>query len=167
MSKEKQMINTNRAVVVNFTGYVSELQMTNTASAYIYVPFLVKEIHVRGIDLDFMADFQPLYFTSSLVNDGPLGSGYAGILCDISSGTKKMKYIFDTPIDINGSYNFTYHIYNPEQVAFNYPSGFAPGGASAGPNLYALGYPNIAPNAIPGAPSGSVLFMLEFIAYKN
>ena len=42
-NKEKQMINTNRAVVVNFTGYVSELQMTNTASAYIYFPFLVKK----------------------------------------------------------------------------------------------------------------------------
>ena len=167
MSKEKQMINTNRAVVVNFTGYVSELQMTNTASAYIYVPFLVKEIHVRGIDLDFMADFQPLYFTSSLVNDGPLGSGYAGILCDISSGTKKMKYIFDTPREINGSYDFTYHIYNPEKVAFHFPAGFAPGGASDGPNVYSPVYPNLAPNAVAGAPYGSVLFMLEFIAYKN
>ncbi len=59
----KEMINTNKAVVVSFDAYVSQLQITNTASADIYVPFLVKEIHVRGIDLDFMADFQPLYFT--------------------------------------------------------------------------------------------------------
>ena len=82
-TKEKEMINTNRAVVVNFPAYASEYQLTNTTSANIYVPFLVKEIHVMGIDLDFMSDFQPLYFTSSFVNEGPLGSGYAGILCEI------------------------------------------------------------------------------------
>ncbi len=59
------MININRAVVVNVDAYISKLQITNTASDDIYVPFLVKEIHVRRIDLDFMADFQLLYFTSS------------------------------------------------------------------------------------------------------
>ena len=165
-TKEKEMINTNRAVVVNFPAYASEYQLTNTTSANIYVPFLVKEIHVMGIDLDFMSDFQPLYFTSSLVNEGPLGSGYAGILCDMSTGAKQMKYIFNEPRDINGSYNFTYHIYNPENIAFNFPAGFAPGGESLGPNVYALAYPSIAPNAIAGAPAGNVLFMLEFIGYK-
>ncbi len=56
----KEMIKTNKAVVVSFDAYVSQLQITNTASADIYVPFLVKEIHVRGIDLDFMAEFQLL-----------------------------------------------------------------------------------------------------------
>ena len=76
-TNEKEMINTNKAVVVSFDPFASSLQITNTASADIYVPFLVKEIHVRGIDLDFMTDFQPLYFTSSLFNNGPLGSGYA------------------------------------------------------------------------------------------
>ena len=167
MSNTKEMINTNRAVVVSFDPYASSLQISNTASASIYVPFLVKEIHVRGIDLDFMSDFQPLYFTSSLVNDGPLGSGYAGILCDTSVGTRKLKYIFDTPREINGSYNFTYHIFNPEKISFHYPQGFAPGGAPTGPNVYALASPAISPNAEAGAPPGNVLFMLEFIAYKN
>jgi hypothetical protein len=159
----KEMINTNKAVVVYFDPYASELQITNTASADIYVPFLVKEIHVRGIDLDFMSDFQPLYFTSSLVNNGPLGSGYAGILCDTSVGTRKLRYIFDTPREINGSYSFTYHIFNPEKISFHYPAGFASGGV----NAYALASPAIAANAEPGAPPGNVLFMLEFIAYKN
>ena len=163
----KEMINTNKAVVVSFDPYASKLQITNTASADIYVPFLVKEIHVRGIDLDFMTDFQPLYFTSSLVNNGPLGSGYAGILCDTSVGTRKLRYIFDTPREINGTYSFTYHIFNPEKVAFHFPAGFAPGGLSGGDNVYALAGPAIAPNAVPGAPLGNVLFMLEFIAYKN
>ena len=159
----KEMINTNKAVVVSFDAYASQHQITNTASADIYVPFLVKEIHVRGIDLDFMADFQPLYFTSSLVNNGPLGSGYAGILCDTSVGTRKLRYIFDTPREINGTYSFTYHIFNPEKIAFNYPTGFASGGLSA----YALASPAIPTSAEPGAPAGNVLFMLEFIAYKN
>ena len=163
----KEMINTNKAVVVSFDAYASQHQITNTASTDIYVPFLVKEIHVRGIDLDFMADFQPLYFTSSLVNNGPLGSGYAGILCDTSVGTRKLRYIFDTPREINGTYSFTYHIFNPEKVAFHFPAGFAPGGPSGGDNVYALAGPAIAPNAVPGAPLGNVLFMLEFIAYKN
>ena len=86
----KEMINTNKAVVVSFDPFASPLQITNTASADIYVPFLVKEIHVRGIDLDLMTDFQTLYFTSSLVNNGPLGSGCAGILCDTSVGTRKL-----------------------------------------------------------------------------
>ena len=159
----KEMINTNKAVVVSFDPYASKLQITNTASADIYVPFLVKEIHVRGIDLDFMTDFQPLYFTSSLVNNGPLGSGYAGILCDTSVGTRKLRYIFDTPREINGTYSFTYHVFNPEKVSFHFPGGFAPGGLSA----YALASPAIPAYAEPGAPAGNVLFMLEFIAYKN
>ena len=163
----KEMINTNKAVVVSFDPFASQLQISNTASADIYVPFLVKEVHVRGIDLDFMTDFQPLYFTSNLVNNGPLGSGYAGILCDTSVGTRKLRYIFDTPREINGSYNFNYHIFNPEKISFHFPQGFAPGGAPAGPNVYALAGPAIAPNAVPGAPLGNVLFMLEFIAYKN
>ena len=159
----KEMINTNKAVVVSFDAYASQLQITNTSSADIYVLFLVKEIHVRGIDLDFMTDFQPLYFTSSLGNNGPLGSGYAGILCDTSVGTRKLSYIFDTPRAINGTYSFTYHIFNPEKVAFHFPAGFAPGGLSA----YALVSPAIPAYAEPGAPAGNVLFMLEFIAYKN
>ena len=159
----KEMINTNKAVVVSFDPYASQLQISNTASASIYVPFLVKEIHVRGIDLDFMSDFQPLYFTSSLVNDGPLGSGYAGILCDTSVGTRKLRYIFDTPREINGTYSFTYHVFNPEKVSFHFPVGFAPGGLEA----YALVSPAIPAYAEPGAPAGNVLFMLEFIAYKN
>ena len=159
----KEMINTNKAVVVSFDPYASKLQITNTASADIYVPFLVKEIHVRGIDLDFMTDFQPLYFTSSLVNNGPLGSGYAGILCDTSVGTRKLRYIFDTPREINGTYSFTYHVFNPEKVSFHFPGGFAPGGLEA----YAHVSPAIPAFAEPGAPAGNVLFMLEFIAYKN
>ncbi len=33
----KEMINTNKAVVVRFDAYASQLQITNTASAYIYM----------------------------------------------------------------------------------------------------------------------------------
>ena len=88
-----------------------------------------------------------LYFTSDLVNHGPIGSGYAGVLCDNSSSVKQLSYIFDTPRDINGSYNFTYNIL--DDVAMYYASGFSAGEAP-----------------LPGMPSGRVLFMLEFIGYK-
>ncbi len=55
------MINSNQAVVVSLSAYASQRQITNTASADIYVPFLVQEILVRGIDLDSMADCQLVY----------------------------------------------------------------------------------------------------------
>ena len=49
------------------------------------------------------------------------------------------------------------------KISFNYPDGFASGGLSA----YALASPTIPTSVEPGAPAGNVLFMLEFIAYKN
>ena len=70
---QKQMINTNRAVIVNFdgtansyvanplSGAVASPATTRSAVAYtnIYIPFPVKEIHVRGIDLIGMSIVLP------------------------------------------------------------------------------------------------------------
>ena len=143
----KEKFNTNKAVVVVFPAYTSLNLLTNTVSADIYVPFPVKELNIKGIDLDFDADGRMVYFTSSLVNNGPLGSGYAGILCDNSSSVKQLSYIFDVPRDINGSYNFTYNIL--DDSAIYWAQGFSAGGPEQ-----------------PGMPEGRVLFMLEFIGYK-
>ena len=57
----KEMINTNKAVVVSFGAYASQLQITNTAAADIYVPFKVSQINVKGVDLDFDSDFRMMY----------------------------------------------------------------------------------------------------------
>ena len=88
------MINTNRAVLVYFAGNTNEDQVTSSGAADIYVPFKVSQINIKGIDLDFESDFRVMYFTSDLVDSGPLGSGYAGILCDNSTTTKQMTYLF-------------------------------------------------------------------------
>ena len=101
--KDKEMINTNKAVLVNFPAYTDVLQLNNTASAEIYIPFPVKQTNVKGIDLDFDADFRVVYFTSNLVDNGPLGSGFGGILCDYSVSTKHITYMFPTPRDIHGT----------------------------------------------------------------
>ena len=101
-TKDKEMINTNKAVSVFFGAN------KNTGTANIYIPFPVKEIHVRGVDIDWQAEYCAVIFTSSLVNDGPLGGGFAGALYDNSTSTKKMRYIFNQPKDINGTYSFTY-----------------------------------------------------------
>ena len=89
-----------------------------------------------------------MYFTSDLVNSGPLGSGYAGILYDNSSSTKQMTYLFPDPREINGSYTFTYHLL--DTAALYFPNGFV-NGSGIGETA--------------GAPPGRVLFMLEFIGY--
>ena len=47
-----------------------------------------------------------MYFTSSLVNGGPLGSAFAGNLGDTAASSTTVKYVFQNPIEINGSYNF-------------------------------------------------------------
>ena len=103
----KEMINTNKAILVSFPAYNNAAQLTNTSTAdiyiYIYIPFPVKKINVKGIDLDFDADFRVMYFTSNLVDNGPLGSGFGGILCDYSATAKIINYIFPTPRDINGT----------------------------------------------------------------
>jgi len=152
--KEKEIINTNKAVVVNFAAYALGTQTTQSGSATIYIPFPVKQINVKGVDLDFESDFRSMYFTSDLVNHGALGSGYAGILADNSSSTKQMTYYFKDPIEVNGTYTFTYHIL--DNVSYFYPNGFIPGTA-----------PDASANAAAslGAPAGIVLFMLEFIGY--
>ena len=75
----KEMINTNKAILVHFPAYTSQSQLNNTSTAHIYIPFPVKQINVKGIDLDFDADFRVMYFTSNLVDNGPLGSGFGGI----------------------------------------------------------------------------------------
>ena len=143
------MINTNRAVVVNFEGYASAIQLTANGAADIYVPFKVSQINIKGIDLDFESDFRVMYFTSDLVDSGPLGSGYAGILCDNSTTTKQMTYLFKDPRDIHGNYTFTYHILDP--TAFYFANGFI---AGTGPDTSA----NVA--ATNGSPMGRVLFLL-------
>ncbi len=42
----KEMINTNKAVVVYFPAASSQ------GEASIYIPFPVKEIHIKGVDID-------------------------------------------------------------------------------------------------------------------
>ena len=140
-----QIINTNRAVRVKFDGYTCTTQITQSSNASIYVPFPVREILIKGIDLDFNADFRTMYFTSSLVDGNYVGSGFAGTLTDYSASTKQVRYIFNTPRDINGSYSFTYsQLDNVSNATYtDYTTN----------------------NAIPstGAPTGYVLFVLEFI----
>ena len=144
-----QIINTNRAVRVKFDAYTSTTQLTQSSSANIYVPFLVKEIVVKGVDIDFIFDFRSMYFTSSLVDGNVLGSGFAGAMYDTSSTTKEVRYIFNTPRDINGSYRFDYNLIdNVSAPTFTQ--------ISVVNNVSTTTYPN-------GAPEGYVLFVLEFI----
>ena len=44
--KEKEIINTNKAVVVKFAAYESQYQTTQNGSATIYIPFPVKQINI-------------------------------------------------------------------------------------------------------------------------
>ena len=89
----RQIINTNRVVIVNFDSNI------NTGTSNIYVPFPVHEIHIKGVDIDWDADYTTIYFLSNLVDYGPVGAGFAA---------KKLRYIFPQPRDINGSYTFEY-----------------------------------------------------------
>ena len=170
------MIYTNRAVIVYFPTHSNQYQTSVSSSAPIYVPFLVSEVHVRGIHPNFDADFREMYFTSPLVDGYPHGCAFAGILRDMTAPYQSIKYLFPTPRDINGEYSFTYNTIDPN--AFYFPFGyqtnigestqiptmgsFAGLLANDGSNLY----PAIGANAIVGAPPGRVLFILEFIGYK-
>ena len=97
----KEMINTNKAVVVYFPTNKS------IGSASIYIPFPVKEIHVKGVDIDWQADYCACMFSSSLL-DGPIGGAFCGVNYDNSTSLKQLKYIYLTPRDINGTYTFNY-----------------------------------------------------------
>ena len=119
-TKEKHMINTNKAVIVHFAGNANCNQVTTSGTADIYVPFKVSQINVKGVDLDFDSDFRMMYFTSNLVDAGPLGSGYASILSDKSSTTKQLTYLFEDPRDINGSYTFTYHLLDTHAFVYQW-----------------------------------------------
>ena len=176
-SGNKSKINTNRAIVVPFVGHTNRLQTTVSSLASIYVPFLVSEIQIRGIHTNFDADFREMYFTSYLVDGGPLGSAFAGILGDTTASSKTVKYVFQNPREINGSYNFTYHLIDP--MSFYFPTGYLTGVGQA-TSVPTTGFlaglalnndTNIAPTvgaeAVLGAPTGRVLFILEFIAYKE
>ena len=110
-SGNKSKINTDRAIVVPFTSYTNRNQTTSLAS--IYVPFLVSEIQIRGIHTNFDADFREMYFTSSLVDGGPLGSAFAGILGDTTASSKTVKYGFHNPREINGAYDLTFYLIDP------------------------------------------------------
>ena len=143
-----QIINTNRAVRVQFDAHSWNSQKSQSSSADIYVPFLVKEILVKGVDLDFYFDYRTMYFTSSLVDGNVLGSGFAGASYDTSSTTKEVRYIFNTPRDINGSYSFDYNLIdNVSAPTFTQ--------ISVTNNVSTTTYPN-------GAPEGYVLFVIEF-----
>ena len=98
----KEMINTNKAVVVYFSANKSQGMVS------IYIPFPVKEMHVKGVDIDWEADYLPCLFSSSLVNDGPIGGGFCGVNFDNSTSLKTLRYIFTSPLDINGTYTFNY-----------------------------------------------------------
>ena len=137
-----QIINTNRAVRVKFDAYTSTNKWNQSSSADIYVPFQVKEILVKGVDVDFTGDFRTMYFTSSLVDGNILGSGYGGSYYDTSSSTKQLRYIFNTPRDINGSFRFDYFLLD---------------------NINSATYVSAGATVIDGAPVGYVLFVLEFI----
>ena len=123
-----------------------------------------------------------MYFTSSLVDGGPLGSAFAGILGNTTATSKTVKYVFQNPRDINGSYDFNYHLIDP--LSFYFPNGYMPGQglATSVPSLGGIvnmvpgDTSNVYPNADPlilteraffGAPTGRVLFIIEFIAYKE
>ena len=178
-SGNKSKVNTNKAIVVPFNSHANQFQTTVSSSASIYVPFLVSEIQIRGIHTNFDADFREMYFTSSLVDGGPLGSAFAGILGDTTASSKTVKYVFQNPREINGSYNFTYHLIDP--MSFYFPLGFqlnstdatsepTNGGISgmlADPSNVFDAATNAAGSAILGAPTGRVLFIIEFIAYKE
>ena len=140
-----QIINTNRAVRVKFDAYTSTTQTTQSSNADIYVPFPVREILIKGIDLDFGSDFKTMFFTSSLVDGNYVGSGFAGGLTDYSSSTKQVRDIFYTPRDINVSYSFTYSLL--DNVSISAYTDYATG----------VGVPTT------GSPTGYVLFVIEFI----
>ena len=106
----KEMINTNKAVFVNFPAESSQ------GTASIYIPFPVKDIHVKGVDIDWTNDYVACIFTSSLVNDGPIGGGFCGASYDMTTSTKKIRYIFPTPLDVNGTYRFNYKVINTENA---------------------------------------------------
>ncbi len=95
-----------------------------------------------------------MYFTSNLVDYGPLGSGYGGILYDNSSTTKQMRYLFQDLRDIKGTYTFTYHIL--DTTAFFFINGFVSG---TGPDTSA----NVGATDV--SPRGRVLFWFAFIGY--
>ena len=151
---QKQMINTNRPVIVSFPAYTSGTQVSNTSSANIYIPFPVKQINIKGVDIEFDADTRVMYFTSNLVDDNPIGSGFGGILMDTSSTTKQLTYLFKDARDVNGTYTFNYFLL--DSGAWYFPNGFVPGTGidSAVNGAAAL-----------GMPVGRVLFMIEFIGY--
>ena len=87
--KDKNMINTNRAVIVRFPA-----AKTN-GSADIYVPFPVKEINVKGVDVDWGHDYSAVIFTSTLVSNDPIGCGFQGVNSDMSTSKNKRRYIFE------------------------------------------------------------------------
>ena len=97
----KEMINTNKDVFVYFPANKSQ------GMASIYIPFPVKEIHVKSIDVDWQADYCACMFSSSLL-DGPIGGAFCGVNISNSTSLKDLKYIFLTPRDINGTYTFNY-----------------------------------------------------------
>ncbi len=109
-TKDKEMINTNKAVQVKFSAD------TSIASANIYIPFPVTEMHVRAVDIYWEADYVAVAFTSNLVNDGPLGGSFCGLNYDNSTATKKIRYLFPEPKDINGTYTFSYTVIDPKRV---------------------------------------------------
>ena len=106
----KEMINTNKAVLVRFPANSSQ------GTASIYIPFPVKEIHVKGVDIDWEEDYCACMFSSSLL-DGPIGGAFCGVNISNSTSLKDLKYIFLTPRDINGTYTFNYSVIDTAQLS--------------------------------------------------
>ena len=69
-----------------------------------------------------------------------LGSGYGGSYYDTSSATKQLRYIFNTPRDINGSFRFDYFLVDTVSAATYSNAGLQN-----------------------GAPIGYALFIIEFV----
>jgi hypothetical protein len=99
------MTNTNKAVLIYFPTNKSQ------ASASIYIPFPVKEIHVKCVDIDWQADYCACMFTSSFVTDGPIGDGFCGVNYDNSTSLKQPRYMYLLPTDINETSTFTYIVF--------------------------------------------------------
>ena len=77
-----------------------------------------------------------MYLLSALVDKCPVGAAFAGVASDTSTSTKKLRYIFPQPRDMNSSYSFSYNLVD-----------------------------QISAVTFPDNHDGHVLFIIEFIGY--
>ena len=117
MNKQKT-ISTTLAIGIDFTqgSSISNLYVSGSTglgliytARSIFVPFIVDEIIVKSIDSHFMSDIGLVNWTTSLLNGGTLGAGAVGSVVDLTNSClSNVSYKFAQPIDVNGSYTFSY-----------------------------------------------------------